>query len=415
MTTSNNDKRVLNVPPLRFPDFKGEWEKDKASALLECFPTNSITWEDLNFGGGTMRDLHYGLIHKGFNKSVMPADSKLIPWINSGKEPKKYTKIKDGDLILADASEDTNECGKPVELFGCLNSDVVSGLHTIHCRDKKNFSVPGFKAYLFQSGGIKKQLYRLCEGTKIYSISPSTLDEVILHFPVKKEQQRIVDFLNSLEDRILLQRKIIEEYTKQMSSLFAFLNSGAKELHFFSEIGPLAKTDSLSWGDISCEGKNKCILYGELFTKYHYQVSKAVSKTNAESKNASEGNELLFPSSTTVDAVSLISPCALNEAGVIMGGDLFAIRVCSKFNALYLSFLFNCIYKNRLAKYAQGTTIIHLHYDDIKNFRFQSVSLDKQNKICEIMEDELEKIDVEQKELRAIKNVKTHLLKNLFI
>jgi hypothetical protein len=31
------------------------------------------------------------------------------------------------------------------------------------------------------------------------------------------------------------------------------------------------------------------------------------------------------------------------------------------------------------------------------------------------MEDELEKIDVEQKELRAIKNVKAYLLKNLFV
>jgi type I restriction enzyme S subunit len=233
--------------------------------------------------------------------------------------------------------------------------------------------------------------------------------------PSLNEQIRISMVMTAIDKNIDVQRKIIEECTKQMSSLFAFLNSGAKELHCFSEIGPLAKTDPLSWGDISYEGKNKCIIYGELFTKYHYQVSKAVSKTNAESKNTSEGNELLFPSSTTVDAVSLISPCALNEAGVIMGGDLFAVRVCSKFNALYLSFLFNCIYKNRLAKYAQGTTIIHLHYDDIKNFRFQSVSLDKQNKICKIMEDELKKIDVEQKELRTIENVKAYLLKNLFV
>jgi type I restriction enzyme S subunit len=83
---------TTNVPPLRFPEFKGEWKKDIASDLLECFSTNSITWEDLNFDGGRIRDLHYGLIHKGFNKTVMQANSKLIPWISSGKEPKKYTK-----------------------------------------------------------------------------------------------------------------------------------------------------------------------------------------------------------------------------------------------------------------------------------------------------------------------------------
>jgi len=33
--TENKDKKVLNVPNLRFPEFEGEWENCKVSDLLD--------------------------------------------------------------------------------------------------------------------------------------------------------------------------------------------------------------------------------------------------------------------------------------------------------------------------------------------------------------------------------------------
>ena len=41
---NNNDKKVLNVPALRFPEFSGEWKKCKVSDLLDFYSTlNSAT------------------------------------------------------------------------------------------------------------------------------------------------------------------------------------------------------------------------------------------------------------------------------------------------------------------------------------------------------------------------------------
>ena len=45
----NKDKKVLNVPHLRFPEFSGEWEKCKVSDLLDLYSTNSLSWEQLVF------------------------------------------------------------------------------------------------------------------------------------------------------------------------------------------------------------------------------------------------------------------------------------------------------------------------------------------------------------------------------
>ena len=54
-----------NVPNLRFPEFCGEWETIKVSELLDFYSTNSLSWEQLDYSNGKIKNLHYGLIHKG--------------------------------------------------------------------------------------------------------------------------------------------------------------------------------------------------------------------------------------------------------------------------------------------------------------------------------------------------------------
>ncbi|WP_143047481.1 restriction endonuclease subunit S [Tidjanibacter massiliensis] len=95
----------------------------------------------------------------------------------------------------------------------------------------------------------------------------------------------------------------------------------------------------------------------------------------------SKGDELLFPASTTVDAVSLITPTALIVANVVLGGDMFGIHINKEYNAIYISYILNYVYRHRIAKYAQGSTIIHLHYKDIKNFKLLLPPIEKQEKV----------------------------------
>jgi type I restriction enzyme S subunit len=234
-----------------------------------------------------------------------------------------YTKIKDGDLILADASEDTNECGEPVELLGCLNSDVVSGLHTIHCRDKKNFSVPGFKAYLFQSGGIKKQLYRLCEGTKIYSISPSTLNEVVLNFPSNEEQQKVVKLLNLLEQRIVVQRKIIEEKVKLKKSLSDLIFddlSGEKHrfLDLYSKAGEGGTPDTTQENYYK-DGRIPFIQIEDLKEKYIRKNRYSITEEGVKNSSAwlVPSNSVLFSNGASIGNVSINTYPVTTKQGIL--------------------------------------------------------------------------------------------------
>ena len=209
--TDNNENKVLNVPHLRFPKFSGEWEICKVSELLDFYSTNSLSWEQLEYGEKAMMNLHYGLIHVGLPTMVDLRRDKL-PNVKEGNMPKNFELCKEGDVAFADASEDTNEVAKVIELFNLDNKDIVCGLHTIHGRDNKNKTIVGFKGYAFSSSAFHNQIRRIAQGTKIYSISTKNFSECYVGIPSKAEQTKIATLLRLIDERIATQNKIIEKY-----------------------------------------------------------------------------------------------------------------------------------------------------------------------------------------------------------
>ena len=217
---------ILNVPNLRFPGFSGEWERMKASDLLEFFSTNSLSWEQLEFGGTGLLNLHYGLIHNGL-PSQIDINNSSLPAIKAGNEPRRITLCKEGDIAVADASEDTNDVGKVVEFVDCAGKNVVCGLHTIHGRDKLDITVLGFKVYAFSSKAFHDQIKRIAQGTKVFSISVGCFDEVCVGIPSKEEQKRIAGLLSLIDQRIAIQNKVIEKYESLIRAIYheAFSNA----------------------------------------------------------------------------------------------------------------------------------------------------------------------------------------------
>ena len=128
----------------------------------------------------------------------------------------------------------------------------------------------------------------------------------------------------------------------------------------------------------------------------------------------SESNDLLFPASTTVDALSLISPSAISKAGIILGGDMFGIRLKPDYNNVYMSHLLASYYKNKLAAYAQGSTIIHIHFSDIKNVQIQVHPKRIQDKIAEALDAADKRIILEERVQEYLKEQKRFLLNGLF-
>lgn len=215
-TTTNNEQKKLNVPNLRFKEFQGEWEKCKVSDLLDFYSTNSLSWDKLEYGTTNIQNLHYGLIHVGL-PTMVDIEKDNLPNIIDGNVPKNYELCKEGDIVFADASEDTNEVAKAVEYYNLNGKKVVCGLHTIHGRDNKNKTVVGYKGYAFSSMSFHHQIRRIAQGTKIYSINTKNFSECYVGIPSKEEQQKIADLLRLIDERIA--NKIIEDLKKLKSAI----------------------------------------------------------------------------------------------------------------------------------------------------------------------------------------------------
>lgn len=188
-----------------------------------------------------------------------------------------------------------------------------------------------------------------------------------------------------------------------------------KQKFQIQELGETFSVMNLAKEDITEDGY-KCILYGELFTLYDAIIDNVVSHTRKFEKVSLSGdNDLLFPASTTVDAYSLIAPSALTEKGIVLGGDMFGIHVSQMHCAEYMSLIINTKYRNILSKFAKGSTIIHLHYNDIKQVEIELPDLNTQKELVDIVKKLRVKISLEREYLSQLTSVKQFMLSEMFI
>ncbi len=183
----------------------------KVNSFLESFPTNSLSWDELTFDGGQTKNIHYGLIHKGL-PVITNTNDERIPFLKNENASRKRELVKSGDIIFADASEDYEGVAQAIEIGNVINP-TISGLHTIHTREKDYEFSRGFKGYLFNSPTFKKQVKVLAVGTKVNSISFKNFKDVTVSFPRSHEEQhKVFKLLHSIDNRIEMQRKLIDSY-----------------------------------------------------------------------------------------------------------------------------------------------------------------------------------------------------------
>ena len=195
-----------------------KWDKVYVGDFMEFYSTNSLSWEQLNYDDGQVRNLHYGLIHSGL-PTVVDCHKISLPYILDASLPKQYVICKDGDVAFADASEDTAEVGKAVELTNIKTQTIACGLHTIHGRDVKNITVEGFKGFTFNSKYFHNQLRRIAQGSKVYSINTDNVKSCFLYIPTIAEQQKIVGLLRCMQEKIEVAEHGLQLYEAQKQFL----------------------------------------------------------------------------------------------------------------------------------------------------------------------------------------------------
>ena len=404
MATNNNDK-TLNVPHLRFPEFNGEWEKKRISEFCTLLKGTGISKDQLSTNGNPC--ILYGELYTKYK-------AEIINEVLSCTELDANTLVKSkvNDVIIPCSGETAINIA--TARYVPFDDVLLGGDLNILRSNKVNGS---FLAYQL-NGKRKYDIARVAQGVSVVHLYGEHLKNIVISLPVIEEQQKISRLLHLLDERIATQNKIIEKLQSLIKGIV--VSHYSTTAHIIKvrirELGEAYSTMVMSKEQLTNDG-NLCVFYGELFTLYGCVIDEVKSRTSLEkvSSTLSHGRDLLFPASTTVDAVSLIAPSALMQKDIILGGDMFGIKVSEAYNPIYLSYYFNYIANKRLAKYAKGTTIIHLHYNEIANVAIELPNIEEQDKIVSTILEYSAKLSIEETILEKLFDLKQYLLKQLFI
>ena len=209
-----------------------DWDLISYDAAFNFLSTATYSRADLSTDNEILY-VHYGDIHTKLN-DFLDLDSFPLPSIDV-KKAKKYSHLQEGDLLMADASEDYEGICKSVEVKNVGDKKAISGLHTFLLRDKKKVFADGFRGYIRSNRSVKTQLERLATGLKVYGVSKTNLKLVMIPLPPLPEQQAIAEVLSDVDalinslDQLITKKRNIKQGTMQL------LLTGKKRLAGFAK------------------------------------------------------------------------------------------------------------------------------------------------------------------------------------
>ena len=212
-------KNGEDVPEIRFKEFTDAWEQRKLGEVLDfSLKTNSLSRSMLNYEEGELKNIHYGDILMDYGP-ILNFKTDTIPYITEGKVEEFTSQLLiNGDVVFADAAEDES-VGKAIEINGLEEQCLVSGLHTIVGRPTIKFA-ERFLGYYINSNSYHNQLLPLMQGTKVSSISKTTLQKTMIIYPKgNSEQLKIGSFFYCLESIITLHQRKLEELKNMKKTL----------------------------------------------------------------------------------------------------------------------------------------------------------------------------------------------------
>ncbi len=187
-------KKVGEQPELRFKDENGEvfrdWEEKRLGDVVE-FITNGTS--------ATQNDEKKGIMVTRIETiSDGTINLEKVGYVETDKDLSEY-RIKVGDILFSNINS-VKHIGK----IALINEDydLYHGMNLLNIRVNQN-NVSLFLFYLLSSDKYKKYFQRICnQAVSQASINQTDLKKTKMFVPVSKEQQKIADFLTSIDAKI---------------------------------------------------------------------------------------------------------------------------------------------------------------------------------------------------------------------
>ena len=408
------------VPDLRFKGFIEDWEQRTLSTLMDF--SNGINAPKENYGKGrkmisVMDILSKEPISYDNIRNSVEVDSKT----------ESNNKVENGDIVFVRSSEVRNEVGWAKAYLE--NEFALYSGFTI--RGKKIFDFDAFFVELSINGKNREQIESKAGGSTRFNVSQSILKSVVISEPSLVEQKKISAFFKQLDDTIALhQRKLtlLEQLKQSYLQLMCPQNKGnipALRFAGFSEPWEQRKLNDLyekggSGG--TPQSTNKSYYMGDIpflgisdisaSNGYIYDTEKHISE-----KGLNNSSAWIVPK----EAISLAMYASVGKVAILKTeaatSQAFYNMVFKKISTR--NFIFQYLLKiestNGWNRLISTGTQANLNAQKVRDLEIMIPSLEEQDKIGTFFNRIDHTIDLHQKKISHIQDLKKALLQKMFI
>ena len=196
--TDNKDKKVLNVPALRFPEFSREWKRHKLSEICSFYSGGTPSSSKKEFYNGNIPFIRSGELHKDKTELFITEDG-----LNSSAA--KLVEI--GDLLLALYGATSGDIAIS-KIKGAINQAILC----IRTKQNKKFIESVWNKH------VERLLQTYLQGGQ-GNLSADIVKNIPFYFADLEEQDKLANFISLLDERISTQNKIIEDLKKLKSAI----------------------------------------------------------------------------------------------------------------------------------------------------------------------------------------------------
>ena len=387
MTTmaDNKDKKVLNVPHLRFPEFSGEWEETTLGKISEITKGSGISKDQLSEQGSPC--ILYGELYTKYKSEIID-----VVYSRTELESSSLVKSKANDVIIPCSGETAID----ISTARCVpfNNILLGGdLNIIRLKHDDG----GFFAYQL-NGARKKDIARVAQGVSVVHLYGENLKHIRVYHPAIEEQKKITRLLSLMDERIATQNKIIEDLKLLKSAIAETVFNNMKgHLANLSAICNIVKGKQVNGEELSEKGKYYVMNGGITPSGYYDQCN-----TPANTISISEGG-------------NSCGYVQYNKSSFWSGGHCYTLQDIS--SGVETQYLFHYLkrYESNIMNLRIGTGLPNIQKKDLENFRIVLPPSNVQKEIATCLTAIEHKILVEINWLDSVQKEKQHLLRQMFI
>ena len=194
----NKDKKVLNVPALRFPEFTGEWERHKLSEVCSFYSGGTPSSSKKEYYNGNIPFIRSGELHKDYTELFIT---------EAGLSNSAAKLVETGDLLLALYGATSGDIAIS-KIKGAINQAILC----IRTKQNKKFIESVWNKH------VERLLQTYLQGGQ-GNLSADIVKNIPFYFANSNEQDKLAKFISLLDERIATQNKIIEKYESLIQAI----------------------------------------------------------------------------------------------------------------------------------------------------------------------------------------------------